>query len=336
MTDLRARIHALLQQLNEADPGQVEGLLSANVSDGSQWHVCHPIETLKGVENIAEGLLLPLKTAFPGAMRRDDIVVMGEARGPLHPDQDQSVGQGTWLATLGHLVGNFEAPFLGIPASGKLHFLRRGEFYRIDEAGQIAEAHILIDVLDLLLQVGRFPLPHMLGTEMLFPAPATHDGVMPVAADRSEASVALVEAMLRDLHQYDPTSFDSEGQSGRKGYWHPNMLWYGPAGIGSNCTYPGFVTHHREAFLKAFPDRKGGNHFARFGDGDYVASGGWPSMTMTHKGPYLGQPATDRKMSLRVMDFWRCEGGQIRENWVLLDYLEMFKAMGRDLLAEAL
>ncbi|MEL6680924.1 MAG: ester cyclase, partial [Pseudomonadota bacterium] len=330
MTDLRARTHAVLQRLNGADPGEVAALLSDVVTEDSAWHVCAPIETLTGADAIAEGLIIPLKTAFPNAMRRDDIAMMGQARGPLHPDQDQSVGRGVWFATLGHLVGNFEAPFLGIPPSGKLHFLRRGEFYRVTPDGRIAEAHILIDVLDLLLQVGRFPLPHMLGTEMMFPAPATHDGVLPAASDRSEASVQLVEAMLRDLHNYDPGSFDSTGQTGKRGYWHPNMLWYGPAGIGSNFTYPGFVKFHREAFLKAFPDRKGGNHFARFGDGDYVASGGWPSMTMTHAGPYLGQRATGTPMSLRVMDFWRCQDGQIHENWGLLDYIQMIAYMGRD------
>jgi hypothetical protein len=67
-------------------------------------------------------------------------------------------------------------------------------------------------------------------------------------------------------------------------------------------------------------------------------------MTMTHRGPYLGVAATDRPMSLRVMDFWRVErqqhlagrpfgGAQIMENWVLLDLVQLFAQMGVDLLA---
>ena len=47
-------------------------------------------------------------------------------------------------------------------------------------------------------------------------------------------------------------------------------------------------------------------------------------MRMTHRGPYIGVPATDRPMTLRVMDFWRVEGAQIMENWVLLDMLDLF------------
>ena len=35
------------------------------------------------------------------------------------------------------------------------------------------------------------------------------------------------------------------------------MFWYGPAGIGSNYTYPGFDVDHRIPFLTAFPDRRG-------------------------------------------------------------------------------
>ena len=202
------------------------------------------------------------------------------------------VSEGEWVATLGHYVGNFTAPLWGVPPSGKLVFLRCGEFYRLDAAGQVEEAYILPDLLDLMRQAGCSPVPHRLGTEMLFPGPATHDGVLPGHRERADASAALVEAMLTDLRAYDPATFRSAGQTGEGGYWHPDMLWFGPGGVGANFTYPGFDRDHRIPFLTAFPDRVGGNHFCRFGDGDYVCSGGWPSMTMTHRGPYLGVAAT--------------------------------------------
>jgi hypothetical protein len=32
------------------------------------------------------------------------------------------------------------------------------------------------------------------------------------------------------------------------------------------------------------------------------------------------------------MDFWRCQDGQIRENWVLLDLLDLLRQMGRPVL----
>ena len=111
------------------------------------------------------------------------------------------------------------------------------------------------------------------------------------------------------------------------------MLWYGPAGIGSTLGWDGFVSDHRAAFLAAFPDRKGGNHYCRIGDGNYAAVSGWPSMTMTHRGDYLGVTATNRALTLRVMDFYRIEDRQIIENWVCLDYVDLFQQMGVDLIA---
>ncbi|WP_206020126.1 ester cyclase [Pseudomaricurvus alkylphenolicus] len=203
------------------------------------------------------------------------------------------------------------------------------------ENGRIAEAKLIIDFLDLMRQAGRFPLPHMLGTEMLFPNPATHDGVIPGNPENSEASLDLVEGMLGDLKEYDPETFTSKGQTGDEGYWHDDMLWYGPAGIGANYRWEGFEKDHRAAFLTAFPDRVGGNHYCRIGDGNYAAVSGWPSMTMTHQGEYLGVPATGKALTLRVMDFYRCADHKIMENWVLLDYLHLFDQMGVDLIARS-
>ncbi len=296
---------------------------AAACTTGTVWHVAHPVGTLRGPGGVLDGFLRPLHAALPGLVRRAELVLGNRSR----------VSEGEWVATLGHYVGNFTAPLWGVPPSGKLVFLRCGEFYRLDAAGRVEEAYILPDLLDLMRQAGCSPVPHRLGTEMLFPGPATHDGVLPGHRERSDASAALVEAMLTDLRAYDPDTFRSAGQTGEGGYWHPDMLWFGPGGVGANFTYPGFDRDHRIPFLTAFPDRVGGNHFCRFGDGDYVCSGGWPSMTMTHRGPYLGVAATNRPMTLRVMDFWRVADGSIRENWVLLDLPDLLAQMGADLFA---
>ena len=166
---------------------------------------------------------------------------------------------------------------------------------------------------------------------MLYPGPATHDGVHPLDPETGEISLNTVEGMLQDLHGFDPATMESPGQTGTDGYWHPDMLWYGPNGVGSNFRWEGFVKDRRKSFLEAFPDRKGGDHYCRIGDGNYAAVSGWPSMTMTRKGDYLGIRATNRQLTLRVMDFYRCEARKIIENWVFLDYGNLFSQMGIDL-----
>ena len=58
-------------------------------------------------------------------------------------------------------------------------------------------------------------------------------------------------------------------------------------------------------------------------------------MAMTLAGPYLGVPATGRKLTLRVMDFYRCQDSKIIENWVPLDYGDLLLQMGVDLFERA-
>ena len=68
-----------------------------------------------------------------------------------------------------------------------------------------------------------------------------------------------------------------------------------------------------------------------FGDGDYVAFTGWPGMSMTISGDgWLGIAPANQKITMRSLDFWRCEKGLIRENWVLVDLLHVYEQIGVD------
>ncbi|MCV0424350.1 MAG: ester cyclase [Roseibium sp.] len=325
MSDFRRAPHTFLNTILTASPEEAKSLISNHLKADAVFDIAHPLHRLDGSETIWEDFYAPLKNALSHVRRRDEIFIGGPNR--------RAPG-GHWIASVCHYVGNFEGPLFGIQPSNHLALLRAGEFYRIEPDGKISEARIIIDLLDLMRQAGRFPLPHMLGTEMLFPGPATHDGVLPEGQADGEKTLDLCEAMLADLKAFNPETFESKGQTGDDGYWHGDMLWYGPGGIGSNYRWSGFEKDHRASFLTAFPDRVGGDHYCRIGDGNYAAVSGWPSMTMTHKGDYLGVPATGKSLTLRVMDFYRCTGGKIMENWVLLDYLDLFKQMGRDLIEE--
>jgi hypothetical protein len=53
--------------------------------------------------------------------------------------------------------------------------------------------------------------------------------------------------------------------------------------------------------------------------------------TITHGG-WLGLPPMDKKIAMRSLDFWRLEGGLIRENWVMVDLLHMYDQVGVDVL----
>tara|TARA_B110000285_G_C14887241_1_gene496792 strand:- start:275 stop:727 length:453 start_codon:yes stop_codon:yes gene_type:complete len=117
-------------------------------------------------------------------------------------------------------------------------------------------------------------------------------------------------------------------------YWHPRCNWYGPSGIGTGRGLSGFRNWHQIPFLNALPDR-GGIPETRnmFSDGDYVGFTAWPGMRMTVSGDgWLGIAPAGQQITMRSLDFWRCEKGLIRENWVLIDLLDVYHQLGVDVL----
>ena len=43
---------------------------------------------------------------------------------------------------------------------------------------------------------------------------------------------------------------------------------------------------------------------------------------------WLGIVASGQAITMRSLDFWRCENGLIRENWVLVDLLDVYTQLG--------
>lgn len=282
-------------------------------------HVYHPVNTLVGRAAIIEHLLQPMARAFPDVERRDDIFLAGRWKGAA------------WVAASGHYAGTFRSPFAGIPPTGRLAQLRFGEVLRVAD-GRIVEAYCHLDFLDLMRQAGVDPLPPSRGAPGLFPAPRGHDGLLldPPDPATGAASLAAVEAMIAGLRRYDRKSLASMGQ---EAFWDRNMMWYGPHGIGSTRALAGFQAHHQAPFLHAFPDRRGGDHKARFGDGAYVVSTGWPSVRATFSGDWLGAAPTGRPIEMRVMDIWRNAPEGLAENWVFIDIPHVLLQGGVDLFA---
>ena len=68
--------------------------------------------------------------------------------------------------------------------------------------------------------------------------------------------------------------------------------------------------------------------------GAYVAETGWPNMRLTVSGDgWMGIAPSGREILMRSLDFWRVEDGLIRENWVLVDLLDVYRQLGVDVFA---
>jgi hypothetical protein len=199
------------------------------------------------------------------------------------------------------------------------------------------ESYIYLDIPELMIAVGQWPIADSPGRDRGFtgylPGPATLDGLQwhENDANYSKSSCEMVTSMLRNLATHDEAW---------RPYWHNDMLWYGPAAFGSFVGIENFAGF-QVPFERAFSEWIGGSvrgsqtrHFTRFGDGDYVCSGGWPSLNAVQVKPFLGQPATGKRLFMRVCDWWRREGDLLVENWVFVDIPHVLMQMGFDVFSE--
>lgn len=283
-------------------------------------HLAFPFEDLDGPNTLFEQAYKPLLAAVPDLERRDFIVMAGEANGD------------NWVGCGGHYMGVFERHWLDIPPTQHAVFMRYHEFFRI-EGDKVVEMQALWDIPQVMMQADAWPMTPSLGAEWFVPGPATQDGIITAPYDqlKADASLKLVLDMLTAMSKH-PLSGGPEVMALDR-YWHPKMFWYGPAGIGSMRGIAGFRNWHQIPFLKAMPDRKGSitEKAVMFADGNYVATTGWPNMQMTLSGDgWLGIAPANQKLTMRSLDFWRCENGLIRENWVLVDLLHAYDQLGVD------
>ena len=305
---------------------EMKKALGAVYHKDAQWRGSHPINEVEGLDAICSSVWVPLTTAMPDLERRDSILIGGEYEGRYY------------VGAVGHLLGTFRRPWLGIAPTGQATYLRYGEYHHV-EGGKIRQSTVIFDVLDFIRQCGIWPLAPMMGSDAMWPGPISGDGIVLDGQDPKESkrSIELVLAMHKTINEYKDTPETGREdllQMEQKKYWHPKMMWHGPAGIGAARGLEGFVDVHQLPFRKAFPNREAVGHYVRFGDGKYAATGGWPSLRGRHAGgDFMGLPATGREFSARVMDFYLNEGDLIRENWVPIDMIHLLDQLGLSVFA---
>lgn len=284
------------------------------------WHGVYPFEELHGVDAVVNDFWAPLLYSWAYVRRRQDIFIAGE-----------SVVGGTWVTSMGHLVGMFERDWLGIPATGKMAWLRYCEFHRL-EGGRVIETYFHADLISIMVQAGVDPLPPQTGAEFMVPGPRTHDGLVLDPQDPAESArtLELIQRMAKDLGDSPEVDMAHEKLAET---WHDDMIWYGPSGIGATMSIGGFKRQHQIPFRKSlYTTRIFNGHKARFAEGVYGGWVGWPSLSMTVTGGgYMGLPATGKSVDMRVVDVYRREGDKIAENWVFIDTPYLLKQQDLDI-----
>jgi predicted ester cyclase len=123
-----------------------------------RFEIYHPFNRCDGVDAAASRFFAPLRVAMPNLEFRPAFVLAGEYEGRA------------LVSTWGHVMGTFDAPFLGIPPTNNLAYLSFG-LNTIVRDGKIAKAYILLDLVDLMRQAGYYPLRQSPGTPERWPFP---------------------------------------------------------------------------------------------------------------------------------------------------------------------
>lgn len=329
MSDLQAakeRVLAFQLALDSAPASDLISVLETHTSDEYLWRGMHPFYEQHGAENVAMTFWQPLRDAFTPLQRRADIFLAGK-------NDAQADDDGVWVCSMGHFLGLFDKPWLGIPPTGKLTYLRYAEFNRV-HGNKITETALFCDVVSVMQQAGHYPLPPQTGVTLMHPGPRTHDGLL-LDSQEPEAgtkTMALVNRMVEDLSELNKSGDDHCPPSLLAKTWAEDMLWYGPAGIGATYTIERYQKQHQYPFRENLKDKVFNGHIARFAEGNYACFFGWANLTNTATGGFLGMTGNDTRADMRVVDVYRREGDKLAENWVFIDLLHYLSMQGLDVL----
>ena len=318
----KAVVRSLNAALDAADGAGITEAVKGHTAADYRWRGYHPFGEQIGAEAVADTFWQPLKDAVKRMQRREDAFFAGTNEIDGH--------ETVWVVSMGHLMGLFDATWLGIRPTRKLVMLRYCEFHRVAD-GKIVETAMYFDIPHLMAQAGQDPFPPQTGAFLVQPGPRPHDALLYDAQDPEDGrkTLAAINAMISDLGQWQ-SGMTLEQELART--WHDDMLWWGPHGIGATYTIERYAKQHAGPFRAAFADRTKTQHICRLAEGHYGGFFGWPNFTAKHTGGFMGMPATGQTGEFRVIDIYRRDGDKLAENWIFIDLLHFWKTQGVDIL----
>jgi len=325
--DAKSLVQAHYAELAKATPDTVPQTLARRMAAEALWRGVDPFGVVTGPEAAAKAFWAPYLSSFTHVKRREEIFFAGvsEVGGP----------PSVWTCSMGHLQGLFDAPWLGITPTRKIAMLRYAEFNRV-EGGQIVETAFFCDILHLMRQAGIVVLPTQTAQHLVQPGPFTGDGRLLDPQDPAEGvkTLARIENMIGSI---DAANATPEARTPREELledWTEDMTWWGPEGIGATYTIDRYIEQHQGPFRHHISDRAFNGHLCRMAEGHYGAFFGWPNLTLTNAGAFMGVEGSDVRGDLRVVDVYRREGEKLSENWIFFDTLHWLKTQGVDVLGD--
>ena len=153
----------LFNKIAECPIDELDEYLKLTYHEEVELNAFHPINEIKGIDNVKNKLWRPIKKALPDLERRNNLVIGGAFRDKV------------FVSFISHLTGTFINEWLGIPPTNKTIFLRTCEAHQITN-NKIIKSYTLIDTVDFIRQAGHWPINKSLGSEGMWPSPITGEG----------------------------------------------------------------------------------------------------------------------------------------------------------------
>ncbi|MFT2109701.1 nuclear transport factor 2 family protein [Marinomonas sp. 2405UD68-3] len=316
-------VRAYFNAIEQASVDTLDEVMSEYIATDYLWRGVYPWREINNVNDVTQSFWKPLFTSIKHLQRRQDIFIAGE----------NELGGEHWVMSMGNFMGLFDEDFLGIKATRKIINLRYAEFNCVENR-KITKTGLFIDLIGLMDQAGAYPLPPSTGVYYNYPGPRNHDGLLFQDAPKSEGTktLALINEMITDLDTLNKSGSMTCTPDVLEKTWSKNMMWYGPAGVGATYTIPRYQEQHQLPFRSSMGDKTFRGHECRFAEGNFACFFGWPNLSNTPLGGWLGLPGGNVNAEMQVVDIYCREGDKLSENWILIDIPYWLKQQGLDVL----
>lgn len=324
LAQAKARVLAHFDAIDAAPAAALPEALAQHTSPDCAFHFTHPFAAATGAEAAAAAFWQPLRQSFAPLQRRPDIFFAGF--------NDLDGGDTLWVASMGHLLGLFDAPFLGVRPTRQAVMLRYAAFQKV-AGDRIVDETVFLDALQFMALAGAEAVPRSTtAASMVTPGPRTHDGLLltPQPEAEGDTTLRLFQRMINRLLSVDVHTTQTDLSLD----WTEDMIWWGPGGIGAPYTQGRYLEQHCLPFEQGLEWGDFFGHRCEIAEGNFGGFFGWPTFDVRSLGGYIGlAPRSEAKASMRVVDLYRRAGDKLAENWNFIDHLHFLDQLGVDLIA---
>jgi len=136
---------------------------------------------------------------------------------------------------------------------------------------------------------------------------------------KTQETINTIDAMVDGLNDHDIDNMSR--------FFTNDFRWMGNTGCGFKNGLKEFQDNWQRPFQAAFSDKVCIDE-ARITQGEWCAAFG--RQEAVHTGEFMGIAATNKRVEIRYMDFWKVVDGKIVDNWVNVDFPYVLKQLGVD------